>query len=70
MTEQALAEFREVFDDGWLANEGPWTGLTCREANAFAGLLRAIGLPEAARSLLAKHATDDDESDEHYQTGA
>lgn len=64
----ALAEFTTVFDAGDLAWEvGP--ALTCTEAEALAGLFRAVGLAEAAKNWVEGHAREDDCGDAHCRCG-
>lgn len=65
---QATAHLREVLDTSCLLTdpEGIGNHLTCTEANALAGLLLAVGLPEHAASLVIQHAdadTDDDDAE-------
>ena len=42
-------------------------GLTCSEADAVIGLLRALGEDQAADNWLAMHAAGDDGGDAHYR---
>lgn len=63
MTAEANA-VADLFADTWFA-EGIGTHLTCGEANTIADWLRSIGRPDAADTLIAGHAPEDDEGDEH-----
>ena len=67
--EAALEEFVEVFGDGYAVSDIA-TALTCREADALASLLREVGKPDAADSLIESHAEGDDEGDEHFREEA
>jgi hypothetical protein len=61
----ALADFAEVWSDGYLAEEiGP--RLTCVEADTLAHLLQETDHEDAAREWLIEHATQDDEGDSHH----
>lgn len=40
---------------------------TCTEADAMAGLLRAIGQPRDALDLVSRHSNSDEEGDRHYR---
>lgn len=66
--EEALAEFIAAFDSGDLAwDVGPT--LTCGEAEAVAGLLRALCLAQAAENWIEGHAQSDDCGDDHCRCG-
>ena len=56
---QQLSEFVDVFSDGMLASDVAQR-FTCREAEALAGALTALGAAEAANTWLAQHALHDD----------
>lgn len=63
----ALSDFIEVWSDDMLhAHIGE--SLTCREAEALAGVLDALS-EGVGESLLAHHAYGDDEGDLHYKGG-
>lgn len=60
----ALAAFRSVF-----AAPGPSVAahMTCGEVEAFAGVLEALGEPDAAAAAIKQHAANDSEpEDDHY----
>ncbi len=41
--------------------------MTCGEAEALTALFRALGLVRLAETVMAQHAAEDDEGDEHYR---
>lgn len=61
-----LTHFTAVFSRNDLAAEvAPRLG--CIEAEALAGLLRALGEPAAADMWIQEHSADDELGDDHYQ---
>jgi hypothetical protein len=61
-----VTRFCGVFSDVTLAHD-VGTTLGCREAEALAGILRALGEPAAADMWLDAHAHGDEPGDQHYQ---
>ncbi|MFF9565706.1 hypothetical protein ACF1AJ_20325 [Leifsonia sp. NPDC014704] len=61
-----VTRFCGVFSDVTLAHDVA-TMLGCREAEALAGILRALGEPAAADMWLDAHAHGDEPGDQHYQ---
>lgn len=61
-----VTRFCEVSSDVPLAHDVA-TMLGCREAEALAGILRALGEPAAADMWLDAHAHGDEPGDQHYQ---
>ncbi|GIT82094.1 hypothetical protein LLS1_37630 [Leifsonia sp. LS1] len=60
-----VTRFCAVFSDVGLAHDVAPT-LGCRETEALAGILRALGEPAAADLWLDAHATSDELGDQHY----
>lgn len=60
----AVAEFAFVCSRGDTADDLA-VRLSCPEATALAGILRAFGRDEAADLWIVEHATDGDEGDTH-----
>jgi hypothetical protein len=61
-----VTRFCGVFSDVSLAHDVAPT-LGCREADALAGILRALGEPAAADMWLDAHASGDEVGEQHYQ---
>lgn len=64
ITEAAEAWATRWADDMLAANVGPT--LTCEEADAVAGLLRATGRTAEAEDFLNQHGANDEQLDAHY----
>lgn len=63
----AMAEFAETWSlDPDLAGELAGQ-LSCKETDALAGLLHAMGETKAAARWIAAHAANDEPGDTHYE---
>lgn len=63
---EAVTRFTAVFSHGDLAGDLA-ASLNCVEADALAGMLRALGEPATADMWIEVHAEGDDEGDAHHQ---
>ena len=65
ITDEAAAQFLLRFSVTDAAHElGP--KMTCEEAEAIAGMLRALGAEASARQFIESHAVSDDPHAMHY----
>lgn len=64
--EDAAREFVEAWEFGVAAYVADNASITCREAEALAGLFRAVGDSTTADDIIREHSMDDDDpSDLH-----